>query len=613
MKPAGKPVALVSMPTMATRFPSFQLAHLGPVLVEAGFAVRPLSLFLDFAAQVGVRLNDALAEVYPCMAGEWIWSRAAFGDDSPDDDGPYLERYAGSFRAICAGAGATLDDLRRVRDVETARFLDRVVDEVDWPSFGLVGLTVTFQQLVASLALAKAIKRRYPELPVILGGAAFEDDIAAEVMARNPEVDLLHCGDADVSFPEVVSRLHAGESMAGLRGVLWRDGDAIVCEGRAPNFGDLDRSPMPDFDEYFATRARTGVGPATGGTTMLPIETARGCWYGMKNHCVFCGLNRSGMEFRHASPERVLSMLKHLSSRYGTRDFNAIDNILAPAYLSRLFRRLADAHTDLRLHYEIRPKLTRTQLGELRRGGLVSVQPGIESFSTHVLTLMRKNTTAMRNLELLKWTTYHGIHNAYNILYGFPGETAGDYRAQAEVIRRIPHLQPPYAMALARPDRGSPMFERPDDHAIAFLRPAGCYRHIYPASWDLTRIAYFFEHGLTTAQPTAGHDECRALVADWKGRWANGHRPYLRYVKTWESVSIHDGRGAQRHGYRYDDAAAALYELCADARTLDELDAAVPAERAWIHRTLQGFVDRDLMLCVDDRYLALALPENPYH
>jgi ribosomal peptide maturation radical SAM protein 1 len=604
-----KPVALVSMPTMATRFPSFQLALLGPVLREAGFPVQPLSLFLPFAAQVGVRLNDALAEVYPCMVGEWIWSGAAFGDESPDDAG-YLERYEGSFRAICAAGGATLDDIRRVRDVETARFLDRVVDEVDWPSFGLVGFTVTFQQMVASLALAKALKRRYPDLPVIFGGAAFEDDIAAEVMARNPHVDLLHCGDADVSFPQVVARLYAGEPMAGLRGVLWRDGDTVVSEGRAPNFADLDASPMPDFDEYFATRARTGTGR---GAPMLPIETARGCWYGMKNHCVFCGLNRAGMEFRHTSPERVLAMLRHLSSRYGSRDFNAIDNILAPAYVSRLFRRLADAHTDLRLHYEIRPKMTRAQLGELRRGGLVSVQPGIESFSTHVLELMRKNTTAVRNLELLKWTTYHGIHNAYNVLYGFPGETAGDYRQQAEVLRRIPHLQPPYAMAVARPDRGSPMFERPGEHAIAFLRPSACYRHIYPRDYDLARIAYFFEHGLTTEEPTDGHQECRALVADWKQRWAREPRPYLRYVKTWESISVHDGRGAERRGYRFDDDRAALYELCADARSLDELRVALPRDPGWIDSTLREFVDRDLMLCVDDRYLALALPENRYH
>jgi ribosomal peptide maturation radical SAM protein 1 len=444
---------------------------------------------------------------------------------------------------------------------------------------------------------------------VILGGATFEDDIALEVMTRNPEVDVVHCGDADVSLPELITRLYSGRSLAGLRGVMWRDADGeIRYEGRAPNFTDLDRSPVPDFDEYFATR-----GDRDRREIMLPIETARGCWYGMKHHCVFCGLNRSGMDFRRKSPEQVLEMLKTLSSRYGTRWFNAIDNILAPAYMSRLFGRLAEEHSDLRLHYEIRPKITRTQLRDLRHGGLASVQPGIESFSTHVLELMRKNVTGMGNLELLKWTTYYGISNSYNILYGFPGETEQDYRQQAGVIRRIPHLQPPYAMAQARPDRGSPMYENPESHAISVLRPTACYRYIYPADYDLRRIAYFFEHRFDRDLPVDGPRECRALVSDWKQRWADGPRPYLRYVKTWESVSIHDGRGASPRSYRYDDREAALYELCGDARTREELLTALECDGEWLDGALAGFADRDLVLCLDGRYLALALPDNPYH
>ncbi len=524
------------------------------------------------------------------------------------DDADYVRHYDANLRAICDRAGCDIDDLRRLRETGTAEFLAEVVEEIDWSSFGVVGFSVTFQQMVASLALAKAIKRRFPELPVIFGGATFEDDIAAEVMAHNPEVDLVHCGDADVTFPDIVSRLYAGESMKGLRGVMWRDGDTIAYEGRAPNFGDLDRSPIPDFDEYFESR-----GPSDR-EVMLPVETARGCWYGMKNHCVFCGLNRAGMEFRRKSPEQVLEMLKRLSGRYGTRHFNAIDNILAPAYMSRLFGRLAEEHSDLRLHYEIRPKIGRKQLGELRRGGLVSVQPGIESFSTHVLELMRKNTTGMSNLELLKWTTYYKINNSYNILYGFPGETEADYRLQAEVIQRVPHLQPPYAMAQARPDRGSPMFEQPAAHSIAFLRPSTCYRHIYPTDYDLNRIAYFFEHGFDRDLPVEGPRACRTLVSAWKRRWTGADpRPTLRYVKTWRSVSIHDGRGDRTKGYRYDDDRAQLYELCADARSRDEIAVAMGCDDPWLDQALADFTARDLMIRLDDRYLALALPENRYH
>ena len=75
------------------------------------------------------------------------------------------------------------------------------------------------------------------------------------------------------------------------------------------------------------------------------------------------------------------------------------------------------------------------QLKLMRKGGLFSIQPGVESLSTHILKLMRKHTTGMRNLELIKWSTYYGINNLYNILLRFPGETAEDYRIELGLFK----------------------------------------------------------------------------------------------------------------------------------------------------------------------------------
>lgn len=608
-----KPVALVSMPTLQSYVPSFQLALLTPTLRRAGIDVEPMSLFMEFGREVGWRLNDTLATVYPCMVGEWIWSKAAFGADFEPDDDAYLDRFGRSLRAISTAGGATVDDLVRLRDETAPAFVEWAATSVDWSAYDLVGFTVVFQQMVASLALAKAIKRRHPEVPVIFGGATFEDDIALEIAARNPEVDYVHCGDADLTFPEIVRRVRRRQSMAGLRGLVRRDPEGrIVYEGRAPNLEDLDLTPVPDFDEYYSRRRTTGYDPG-GPRVMLPFEAARGCWYGMKNHCTFCGLNRSGMEFRRKSPDQVLDMLKRLANRYGTLQFNAIDNILAPAYISRLFGRLAEGHSDLRIHYEVRPNLSRKQLGEMRRGGLQSVQPGIESFSTHVLDLMRKGTTGVKNLELLKWTTYYGMSNSYNILYGFPGETAEDYDRQADVLRKIPHLQPPYAICQARPDRGSPMFEDPETHSITMLRPSACYRHIYPPEYDLRRVSYYFEHQVGDILPPSGYEECLKLVEEWTERWHGPDRPTLRYVKTWDSVSVHDARNGHTRGYRYDDERAALYELCAESKSRAEIEAAFEGDTSWVDGALAEFVDRDLVILLDDRYLALALPDNRHY
>jgi len=226
---------------------------------------------------------------------------------------------------------------------------------------------------------------------------------------------------------------------------------------------------------------------------------------------------------------------------------------------------------------------------------------------------MRKNVTGMGNLELLKWTTYHDINNLYNILYGFPGESAEDYRDQAALLPKIAHLQPPYAIARARADRGSPMFEEPEQHSVSKLRPSRCYRYIYPPSYDLGRVSYFFDHDNDGGLPPESYRECIRLVCEWKRRWAKKSKPYLRMVKTWESVSIHDGRGDKYRGYRFDDADAAVYEGCTDARTIDELADELDHPGESLAGTLQRFIDLDLIARLDGKYLALALPANPYH
>lgn len=602
------------MPALSGRFPSFQLALLKPTLEKAGIPAQAFSLFMYFGSQIGWRINEALSDVWPCMAGEWIWSKAAFGDiSSTEKDNDYFRIYCRSFDAICGRAGCTREDLIRIRDQAAPAFIDFCVDAIDWSRFGLAGFSVVFQQLLSSLALARALKRKYPDLPIIMGGASLEDDIAHEVIRRCPQIDYMHCGDGEISFPEMVHRLYRGESLRGLRGLMFWENDGLEFAGRAPNFAKMDETPTPDFAEYFYARREGGYEEYEGSRdVLLPIEAARGCWWGEKNHCTFCGLNRSGMEFRAKSPERVIEQLETLSRRYGVFQFNAIDNIMAPEYAEKLFGKLAASNSDIQLHYEIRPSFSRTQLDRMRRGGLYSVQPGVESLSTHILKIMRKLSTGMRNVELIKWCTYYGINNLYNILVQFPGETAEDYRLQSEVVAKIPHFQPPYAIVKARADRGSPMYSDPASQSIVKMTPSDCYRYIFPeGKFDLTRVSYYFEHEMTNTVPDEVYDDLFSSVAEWQERWpVRAKRPSMRYRKAWSSIMIDDARRGTLHQWQYKDGSADLYEYCADARTIRDLRNRFGNE-PWLGPALEEFVEKNLMLFLDDRYLSLALPENP--
>jgi ribosomal peptide maturation radical SAM protein 1 len=611
LTPPSKPIALVSMPTLSGRFPSFQLGLLKPFLEKQGFSAQSFSLFMYFGTHVGWRMNEVLAEVWPSLIGEWIWTKAAF--DNHEEDLDYFNAFERNFRTICSLADCSMDDLRRLRDDAAPRFIDFCVESVDWNRFGLVGFSLVFQQLLASVALARALKKKYPSLPIIFGGAALEDDIAEEIMRGCPQVDYVFCGDAEISLPDIVGKILQGDPVGGQQGLMSREGGRIVFGGRAPNLRDLNVTPVPEFDEYFYARDESLYAQYDpDGAVLLPIETARGCWWGAKHHCTFCGLNRAGMEFRAKEPQQVVSMLETLSRRYGRLDFNAIDNIMAPEYAEQLFGQLAQNKSDIRLHYEIRPHFRREQLAKMRSGGLISVQPGIESLSTHVLKLMKKHSTGMRNLELMKWCTYYGINNLYNILVGFAGETPDDYRMQCDVIRKIPHLQPPYAIARARADRGSPMFTEPDKHGVGKLRPSDCYSYMFPAGlFDLNRISYYFDHDGDGMLPEHKYDQIYRSVAGWQDSWRNGHRPELHYRKSWTSIFIEDARAPQRRMFEYSDGHAALYEFCMDARTeravADKFD-----DADWLSKALTEFEARGLMVRLDGQYLSLALPKNAY-
>ena len=107
------------------------------------------------------------------------------------------------------------------------------------------------------------------------------------------------------------------------------------------------------------------------------------------------------------------------------------------------------------------------------------------------------------------------------------------------------------------------------------------------------------------------YDEIFNAVDVWQHRWRQRPRPYLRYRKAWTNILIDDGRNCSSHVTEYSDSHATLYEYCADARSRKEISVRFN-DASWVEGALQEFVERDLMIHLDNRYLSLALPENPY-
>lgn len=610
-------VALVCMPFFLAVRPSIQIGLLHAHLERAGFHVTSLQLNLELAALLGPSVYDALCTHRRRMTGEWLFGRAAFGDDAGDDEA-YLRAFPEEVRWAEDNIGLSAADLLALRRERLPMWIETCARVIDWPGFDVVGFSSTFQQNVASLALARRIKERSPRTRTVFGGANFEGEMGpAQVRAFAPIIDYAVVGEADAALPALLRAIAGGVSPAGIRGVVWHDAEGVHHDGQTDPVSDLDSLPVPRYDDYFERASRLGLLDDKDYAWAIPFETSRGCWWGKKHHCTFCGLNGQGMTFRAKRPETVLAELAELSQRHGLTFFEATDNILDMGYIEELFGRLRGARLDYQFFYEIKANVTPAQLKMLHRGGVRWIQPGIESLSTNVLRLMRKGATMLQNVRLLKWARYYGIRVSWNLLWGFPGETPRDYDDELDVLRAITHLEPPGGCGRIWLERFSPYFLDQARWGVRNVRPEASYGYAYPPAVELDKIAYFFDYEMEATLPDADHRATGEHVKAWREAWSQ--QPHsLTYRRTSDRLFIDENRGVGRCGtHTLTGPVAELYEYCSESiRTVEDATHHLATQGHAV--TVQQVADvleqlRQRALCVGEggKYLSVAIPVHP--
>ena len=196
-------------------------------------------------------------------------------------------------------------------------------------------------------------------------------------------LDYVVSGEGDAAFPELLTRLAEGRRVDDLVGVISRCGDEAHYPGDAEPIRDMDSLPTPDYDSFYETARRYEIAkdptiPKNSAEfSSIPVQGARGCWWGEKSNCTFCGSSlRTTMEYRGKSPERFLAELDELSKRYDRKIFTATDPILNMKYLDGVFGLLRSQAEWLRHSTStMLSNLTRKQLKLLARGGMRAISP----------------------------------------------------------------------------------------------------------------------------------------------------------------------------------------------------------------------------------------------
>jgi len=227
----------------------------------------------------------------------------------------------------------------------------------------------------------------------------------------------------------------------------------------------------------------------------------------------------------------------------------------------------------------------------------------------------------LQNVLCLKWCHYYGIQVSWNLLVGFPGETAHDYANQLHALKLISHLEPPMSCSRIWLERFSPNYFDGESMGVRNRRASHSYSFVYPQHVNLDRIAYFFDYEMPAALPDSAHAETRALVEDWNEQWTSSQRHTLTYRRTPGTLFVDYEKGKGKRGtYRLVGSVAMAYEFCSETMRNPRSVQAHLSEQCGenysveeVRETLLGFCEAGLMLHEDDRFLSLALPANRNH
>jgi ribosomal peptide maturation radical SAM protein 1 len=527
------------------------------------------------------------------------------------------------FYKYAAGKSSLREISFEVLTKQIQKVSETFIHTIDWGGYDLAGFSICLCQLTASLYFIRQVKNQFPNLFIVIGGSMFTADATRNLFKIFPEIDVAINGEGELPLSRLIAYLNdpMRKEIPPVNGIV----TAESAEKKTPNafdqMNELSDLVPPDYNDYF--ELLQSFGPEKTFFPTLPMEISRGCWWRRKQEgekstgCAFCNLNLQWDGYRSKNPAQVVSEIDHLTKKYKTLSVAFTDNLL-PLKTSRdIFNGIARLGKDFRLFGEIRATTPESTLKAMRVAGMQEVQIGIEALSTRLLKKLNKGTTAIQNIEIMKYCEMTGIANSSNLILYFPGS---DQKDVDETLRNLdfvlcfrPLKRVHFWLGL-----GSPVWQHPETFGLNSVFNHRNYEHMFPP--DVFKAMRF------TIQSYRGD------LGFQRKLW----RPVEKKLKTWKKsygelhkgpgheniLSFRDGRNfmiirqkrfnSQPLTHRLEGTSRAIYLFCMHHRSLKIILARFPSVATdRIEAFLKIMVNKKLMFQENDNYLSLAVPANP--
>jgi pyruvate-formate lyase-activating enzyme len=293
-------------------------------------------------------------------------------------------------------------------------------------------------QLVSAVPLAKALKARYPSLPIVWGGN-FGSLYPAPVL-NAPYVDWLARGQGEETFVELLDVLDGSRDPRTVAGLSFRDADGSHALGAERTWKGPDELPAPPYHKIDVAEY---LRPTFLGRRSGVYQSSIGCPYG----CKFCGvISVFGSREKQQAPARTAEHLTFLAREHGMDSVHFYDNNFFVR--EDHARELAERLTPLGLRWwcearvDALVRFSDDTWRLLKRAGLTMVFCGAESGSDAVLKRMNKGTTTDQILEVAERARRHGVIPEFSFVFGDPDEPAREIENTLAFVRTLKRVNP---------------------------------------------------------------------------------------------------------------------------------------------------------------------------
>lgn len=336
----------------------------------------------------------------------------------------------------------------------------RICREIELFRPDVVGISMLTYKYRESYKLISHVKHRYPNIPVIVGGAHVST-LREDVLRLCESADYGFVGESEESLVEFCQ----GKEPSQIKGLIYRDNGDVVYAGDRKPILDLDTVSWPkdygiDLNKYLSKE--------------ILILSSRGCPYS----CIFCPVGLAiGKRLRVRSAQSVVDEMQYWYQR-GHRRFAMLDDNFT-FYKERTIeicdeiknRGLNDIN--IRCGNGIRAdKVDKEVLEKMKEVGFTYVSYGVEGGNNRILKIIKKGETIEEIEEAVKLSTELGFDVTLFFVFGVPGETIRDVEDSIRLSLKYPVMDVRFYNLIPYP--GTELFNWIQEHDC-FTKQPGDY------------------------------------------------------------------------------------------------------------------------------------------